>query len=236
MFAFTARPADGSVGPDVYVWTVGDAGARRVTADHASVFSGWLGKRLLVSRVEDGEPGTFAMNVAAGTETAIGGGQTWRPAVGPGHRTAVWWDGTVKLANDGVTPVPAAGRLVLAPWPAGSGSGKPQVLHTGSLADWDVHWDEDGSVVAVWTVAKDPAGVGSLSLYTIDGTTGRANLDHPLLDGAPAFAGFSLESGRLVWSAPKDGGDTTVQVLAWSGDSVGGRVELPSKHGTTVVH
>ena len=30
-FAFTARPSDGSHGPDIYLWTVGDAAAR---ADH----------------------------------------------------------------------------------------------------------------------------------------------------------------------------------------------------------
>ncbi len=44
------------MGPDVYVWNVGDAGARAVTTDHASVFSGWLDERLLVSRVVDGSP------------------------------------------------------------------------------------------------------------------------------------------------------------------------------------
>ena len=50
-FAFTARPADGDAGPDVYVWKVGDKRALAVTDDHRSVFAGWLGKRLLISRV-----------------------------------------------------------------------------------------------------------------------------------------------------------------------------------------
>ena len=234
-FAFTARPADGSVGPDVYVWTVGDAGARAVTTDHASVFSGWLGERLLVSRVVDGKPETALMNLGGGTETAVGTGSTWRPAVSPNHKAAVWWDGTLKLADDGVTPVPGAGRLVLGSWPAGKVAAESQVLHTGALSDWEVHWDQDGTVLAVWTTTKGAGAAGSLSLYSIDPATGRADLDHPLLDAAPAFASVSLEAGRLVWSAPADGGDTTVQVLAWSGDSVG-RLELPSQQGTTVVH
>lgn len=42
-FAFTARPADGSAGPDVYVWHVGDAQAHRLTEDGRSYFGSWLG-------------------------------------------------------------------------------------------------------------------------------------------------------------------------------------------------
>ncbi len=95
------------------------------------------------------------------------------------------------------------------------------MLHDGALADWEVHWDQDGTMLAVWTAGKGAGAAGSLSLYPIDPATGRADLDHPLLDEAPAFAGVSLEAGRLVWSAPRAAGNTTVQVLAWSGDSVG---------------
>jgi predicted anti-sigma-YlaC factor YlaD len=39
--AFSARPTDGSLGPDIYAWRVGDAKARQLTTDHASVFSAW---------------------------------------------------------------------------------------------------------------------------------------------------------------------------------------------------
>jgi hypothetical protein len=60
------------------------------------------------------------------------------------------------------------------------------------------------------------------------------DLAHPMLDGAPAYAGYSLQPGRLAWSAPAEAGDTTVQVLAWSGTSVG-RLELPTEDGVTVV-
>ncbi len=52
-FAFSARPADGSVGPDIYVWHVGDPLAVALTADHASVFASWVGNQLLGSRVDD---------------------------------------------------------------------------------------------------------------------------------------------------------------------------------------
>lgn len=50
-FAFSARPADGLTGPDIYVWRVGDPLARPLTVDHASVFASWVGGDLLGSRV-----------------------------------------------------------------------------------------------------------------------------------------------------------------------------------------
>jgi Putative zinc-finger len=48
--AFSARSANGTDGPDVYVWHVGDVAARRLTADHATVFSSWVGDQILASR------------------------------------------------------------------------------------------------------------------------------------------------------------------------------------------
>ena len=58
-FAFSARPAEGSQGPDIFVWHVGDATARPVTDDHASVFSSWFGDLVLGSRtVPDATAGT----------------------------------------------------------------------------------------------------------------------------------------------------------------------------------
>ena len=55
MLAFSARPADGSQGPDIYLWRVGESAARPLTTDHASVFSGWLNNQLLGSRAVDSE-------------------------------------------------------------------------------------------------------------------------------------------------------------------------------------
>ena len=50
-FAFSARPSDGSAGPDLYVWHVGDLQARALTTDHASVFASWVGGIVLGSRL-----------------------------------------------------------------------------------------------------------------------------------------------------------------------------------------
>lgn len=51
-FAFSARPSDGSHGPDIYLWRAGDEEATPVTADHRSVFSAWFGTVILGSRLD----------------------------------------------------------------------------------------------------------------------------------------------------------------------------------------
>jgi len=52
--AFSARSAFGVVGPDLYLWRVGDPLATAVTDDHRTFFSGWLGGQVLANRVETG--------------------------------------------------------------------------------------------------------------------------------------------------------------------------------------
>ena len=47
--AFSARPADGSHGPDIHLWRVGDERAVALTADHGSVFSGWFDNQIVAS-------------------------------------------------------------------------------------------------------------------------------------------------------------------------------------------
>ncbi|HEY3336484.1 MAG TPA: hypothetical protein VGK16_14720 [Candidatus Limnocylindrales bacterium] len=231
-FAFTARPIDGSAGPDVFVWTVGDPRALAVTTDHASLFAGWLGADALVSRVTGGNPRTVILALKTGDETPAHDGAMWRPAVGPDATTGVWWEGTVARTANGLGWTPAEGRLVLEPWPAGDD--EPQVLATTGLTDWQAEWDAKGRLLAVWTSTAAPGKPGVLSLYAVDPKTGRADLANPKLDRAPAYAGFSIRKGRLTWSAPADGGDRTVQVLAWKGDTFG-RLEILAGDGTTVV-
>jgi hypothetical protein len=63
-FAFSARPANGRQGPDIYVWHTGDAAARAVTDDHRSVFSAWVGENVLGSRAEP-------LTAAAGSEASL---------------------------------------------------------------------------------------------------------------------------------------------------------------------
>ncbi|HEU0242944.1 MAG TPA: hypothetical protein VFQ75_03500 [Candidatus Limnocylindrales bacterium] len=231
-FAFTARPVDGGVGPDVFVWTVGDPRALAVTSDHASLFAGWLGTEAMVSRVTGDHPRTVILDLRSGDETPAHDGAMWRPAVGPDAASGVWWDGTVDNTTNGLGWTPAKGRLVLERWP--DGDADPQVLATTGLTDWQAQWDGTGRLLAVWTSTAGPGKPGVLSLYAVDPRTGRADLANPKLDKEPAYAGFSIRNDRLTWSAPADGGDRTVQVLAWKGDTFG-RLELLTGDGTTVV-
>jgi len=96
MLAFSARPADGTQGPDIYLWRPGDPTARPVTSDHASVFAGWLNNQLLGSRAVDtqGQPagsGVLPPGASASTDgstpsvapSASGPGQVTQPTQGP---------------------------------------------------------------------------------------------------------------------------------------------------------
>ena len=130
-FAFSARPTDGSHGPDIYLWRVGDPEALPITVDHRSVFSGWLDRRLIGSRavvdetvtegtpapVTDVRPEAFLLDPAAGAETALDAAPFWRPSVDPTRLWAVYWDGTLTLADNGLEWRAGAGQLVLGAWP-----------------------------------------------------------------------------------------------------------------------
>jgi hypothetical protein len=135
-FAFSARPTDGSHGPDIYVWRVGDPQALPITVDHRSVFSGWLDTRLIGSRavideavtegtpapvtpapVADVRPETFLLDPATGAETALDAAPFWRPSVDPTRLWAVYWDGTITLADNGFEWRANAGQLVIGAWP-----------------------------------------------------------------------------------------------------------------------
>ena len=214
------------------MWTVGEPKALAVTTDHSSLFAGWLGADALVSRVTDDGARTSVLSLKTGDETAAHDGAMWRPAVDPDATMGVWWDGTVAATGNGLGWAPKSGRLVLEPWPAGDV--EPQVLATTGLSDWQAQWDRTGKLLAVWTSSAAPGKPGELSLYVVDPKTGHADLANPKLDKAPAYAGFSMRNGRLTWSAPADGGDQTVQVLAWKGDTFG-RFEILSDGSTTVV-
>lgn len=244
-FAFSARPADGSAGPDVYVWHVGDEQAQRLTEDGQSYFGSWLGGEVLVSRpgqpADDGaiRPVTVAIDPTTQIERSMG--DLWRPVVDPTGRRVVAWSGTLVPGPDGKAMIPGTGRLELRPWSSADGatSSDPvavQSVSAGSMADFDIHWDETGDWFATWIADPSGSGVGRLSLHRLDPGTGL--MDHP--DGSPtdiqALPGFSLGRGRLAWATPpgQGGEGSRVQVVAWTGNDVG-RVETTPGDDLTVV-
>ena len=266
-FAFTARPADGSTGPDVYVWNTAESQARPVTTDHDSLFAAWIGNSLLASRVVGGTATTTLLNPSTGAEVPVAAGSAWRPAPGPGETTAVWWDGTIGRSSDGFGWVPGSGRLVLGAWPTAAAALQPaipaspadtaspvasvsaagtaaptqptgafdlQTLVPGPIRDWQVRWDPSGTTMAVWVTTGAAGSPGLLSLYAIDPVTGAAALAKPLLVDAPAYDGYSLLAGRLTWSVPSTTGASVIDVLAWSGTTIG-QIELTVGQGTTLI-
>ena len=135
-FAFTARPIDGSAGPDIYVWKVGDALARAVTTDHRSVFGSWVGDIVVGSTVVataqgGGQAGTselagvsFLLDPSTAAITALPQtGRAWRPTVDPSGRQAVYWAGTLRAGAAVPEFSPEAGRLVLGDWGVSGGAG-----------------------------------------------------------------------------------------------------------------
>jgi len=205
-FAFTARPSDGGHGPDVYLWHVGDALAVPVTADHASVFSSWLGNELLGSRPAavagvtrgHGNPASGSPLGASPTANDAGAGRrseavsflmdpssgietplpgrTWRPVVDASGRYVVYWTGTLRLDEATGVWMPDQGRLVLASWPALRGTAN------GSPDAQDLPASAGGlgvgPSVSDWDVRWDPSGshLAAWVADSVDATVGRLSL------------------------------------------------------------
>ena len=117
--AFSAMPADGSHGPDVYVWTPNDEHARAVTTDHSSYFASWSGERIVASRVTTADDGsvaahTFVIDPLTFEERRVDGPRMWLPVVNPAGTHAVAWRGEFGVA-DGLA-VPLSGTLYMVNW------------------------------------------------------------------------------------------------------------------------
>lgn len=243
-FGFTARPADGSRGPDVYVWRRGWDEARRLTTDERSVFASWLDERVVASHIPTAAHGSprgaspapsespaaadvtvqsLVIDPETGTVSGLAGDGIWRPSIDPSGSFAVYWEGTVLAASDGDW-LPATGRLVIARFDASADPvvSEPVVLVEGPLVDWDARWDEHGGRLALWIADPEVAGIGELSAFSIDPSSG-VNLAEPLLADVPALPGYSIGRGRVAWATPpgQDGEGSRLLVLAWSGPDAG---------------
>jgi Putative zinc-finger/WD40-like Beta Propeller Repeat len=230
-FAFTARPADGSGGPNVYAWHVGDEKAKSLTDDGASYFASWVGDELIASRPDDpdkddAKPVTVRIDPATGSEKDAG--DLWRPAIDPRGRLAIAWDGSLARADGSQGWAPDKGTLELRKWsrdgaqPA-SGPERFRVAADRAASDYDVRWDESGEWVAVWVADAQDPGIGRLTLYHVD--TDRTRLEK--VDGAPddvpALPGFSIGDGRIAWATPRgQGGEgSRIKIAAWTPSGVG---------------
>jgi hypothetical protein len=254
--AFSARPADGSHGPDVYVWQVGDDGAlaRPITTDHATVFSDWVDGRILASSAvvaptvagsASPAPTASAISKLLDPDTGkIHGATTmpgvWRPIVDPTGRWAAYWTGTLVLDPASGMYIPGQGSLVIADWQAliSGDPGEVQDAHPlidpsveGSVRDWEVRWDPTGRYLGVWVADPLDDTLGRLDLVTIDRSSGTLDLDRKsLLRDATALSGFAMGDGRIVWATPsgQDGEGSRLFVLGWIGPDAGQVKTLPA--------
>ncbi len=259
--AFSARPMDGSHGPDIYAWRVGERRAKALTNDHGSVFSGWLEGSILASSARvggadaqpsdavppaDADPASvvarsYLLDPSDGTVTEIVRDGVWRPVVDPTDRVVVYWTGSLAWSDAEHTWVPAAGRLVTTGWKALSEGAVdsavrplPSEAAGTSVTDWEVRFDPAGRRLGVWVADPADAGTGRLGLVNVndDGTLGAV-----ALADAAALPGFSLDADRLAWSTPpgRNGQGSLVTVFAWHGESAGQLRSVPDPGNEPVV-
>lgn len=216
-FAFSARPADRSHGPDIYLWRPGDAKATAITTDHRSMFSGWLGTRILGSRgVETPDPRklapqAFLIDPATRLETALLA-RIWRPSVDPLHRVAVYWDGSLDLDGTGTELRPGDGDLVLGGWtgevaaaatPSASASASEPPASPSEAA-------ASPSEITASPVAETPAVTAAAPSAT-DSPTPSASVS---ATRAPAIQPVQLASGSVRdWDARWD--ETGTHLAVW---------------------
>lgn len=168
--AFSARPSDGSTGPDLYLWRAGTDAAVAVTTDHRTYFSSWLGNQVLASRVELPSPG-------ADPSADPGADSSADPSAAPTPDTI-----------DEPSPAPTAEARPM------SFLLDPETLQVSDLAEPDV-WlpvvDPSGTLVVYWSGTVNPSADG----LNWQPAVGRVVLDRwsgtevpPAESGAPSVA------------------------------------------------
>ncbi|MFH1474471.1 MAG: zf-HC2 domain-containing protein [Chloroflexota bacterium] len=260
--AFSARPADGSHGPDIYAWHVDQQKALALTADHGSVFSGWVDGRILASGARiaetpeterssalpepEADPATvvarsFLIDPANADVTEVARDGIWRPVVDPTDRLVVFWTGSLAWNATDMAWMPGAGRLAASDWQALLDRGSdlvegpfPAEVVGPDVADWMVRFDPAGRRLGVWVADPGAPGTGRLALVAVesDGSLGAV-----LLADASALPGFSLGNDRLAWSTPpgRNGQGSLVTVFAWRGDHAGQLYGMPDSGEEPIV-
>lgn len=219
--AFSARPIDGSSGPDLYLWAVGSPSATAVTSDHRTYFSAWLGNRILASRVvldatpgASGEPGPSTSEQPATSEDPAASTDVdatpATPAPIVGHPVSFLLDPATLTATDLGRPdvwlpvVDAAGR-VTAYWSGTvrSSDGLSWTLDVGQLVldGWssgagtpDSESSSEPAVTAGPDATSVPIGPTGAATPIVVGQTGAFN------------ARFDSQGTRLaVWVAEQAG-------------------------------
>ena len=202
--AFSARPSDGTRGPDIYVWHVGDAKARPLTTDHASVFSAWDVDQILGSTVRPAGStgsGTSAVKITAAASAEPSA--TPSPSASPAAATPA-----------APSPSPAVPTGHAAPSASSSpavASAPPSVPVVSFMLDPMTGARTPIARPAVWRPVVDPTN------RSVVFWTGTQSLD-------PATNTWIPTNGRLVtadWQALVGPGDVTAIPLPGSAGLAG---------------
>ena len=224
--AFSAMPADGAWGSDIYTWHPGDRWAIPITTDHASSFASWAGTRIVGStyaaEIDDPAvltPQSFVLDPRTGDRRTIAGAALWLPSVDPTARYTVGWSGTLRLA--GLVPVPDQGQLVFAQWNSLDPFATPVAAPTAAATPSPTLASPTPRVKAERTapgsspsVASSPVVVGAGSSAAAGGPGIEAAMPEPV-DASPAPGAQQLEDWAVGWSP--DGS----AVAVWEGPTVG---------------
>ncbi|MEO6349324.1 MAG: hypothetical protein ABIP53_01610 [Candidatus Limnocylindrales bacterium] len=182
-------------------------------------------------------------------ERVVDGPEMWLPVVDPQRSHAIVWSG--KVSRNGVLPTLGAGTLYLVDWatlnpfreaapeepsdpvaepPQTGDPVKLQPIDPGRdaaanpVTDWMVRWSTDGRVVGIWEAEVANETWGQLALLAFDRTSGRLDLQHPLIDRQLAQRGFTLGVDRVAWVGAQEQGGTggELRIRTWGDDGVGG--------------
>jgi hypothetical protein len=200
--AFAARPATGEVGPDLYLWRVGDPLATAVTSDHRTFFAGWLGNLVLASRIEPTVPGSSP----AAPETS--GAPASSPTGPPSPTTAPSPDGSPDASPDASPeegPAPVEEHPVSFLLEPGTGA----VIPMAGTDVWHPTVDRSGQFVAYWSGTLVPDGEGT----TWHLGTGRLVLDR-WQNGSPLPTDAATSSSTPSTTATPDAGAASPAPIA----------------------
>ncbi|HEY7025311.1 MAG TPA: zf-HC2 domain-containing protein [Candidatus Limnocylindrales bacterium] len=136
ILAFSAMPDDGSTGPDVYIWSPGDAKATQITSDHGSFFASWSNNRIVISRITAGStrPHDFVIDPTSLEQRSVSGPQLWLPTVNTQRTQAIGWFG--QLDTSSLLPSLGSGALYLMDW-ASVDPWAPSAQEAGSTDESD---------------------------------------------------------------------------------------------------
>jgi hypothetical protein len=253
--AFSAMPADGRHGPDLYIWHPGDAEAMPLTTDHRSYFASWAGLRIVINRVVERfslvdpeaaaaegpvrprlAPRVSVLDPRTGEERAVRASGVWLPSVDPTGTWAVFWRG--RLERDGPSVRPATGGLYLARWDAFDPFRRVERAIDATVPSRITASEALGRPVVDWHVrwTRDGRAMGIWIADEVRSDRGVLTvlpLDRALgllADATPILAetaaGRAFTLGRdRVAWADPDGAAAQVLVLAWGADGLG-RIRL----------